>query len=270
MVVDVPDPRALLGANSVSWRMLKPWRKLGLQRNVLMQLARPEIASAVSQYSDFMQAPLPRFARTVGVLATIRHGSPEQRAAVLDRLAAAHGAVRGRTESGVAFAATEPELQWWVLACGLDTSLQVESRYIGRLTEHERARYYAEQAPVIESFGIPSSLVPPSLAAFRQWMADEVDRLAVSDDARRIADVLLDPNVVPFPRAISHVFRAVTAGLLPDRLRAAYRLDGSAARREEALLRTTIRVTRPMHGHIPGRPARRATNYLEHRLLDAA
>ena len=140
----------MFGVESLSWRLRTPLRFLGLPREILLQLARPEIANAIARNSDFESDPLARFARTIGVVATVRFGSPAEAAATLRRLRDVHAPISGRGPGGDRYVASDPALQFWVLASIVDTTLTIERRYVGALTDEQRDQYYREQFAVFD------------------------------------------------------------------------------------------------------------------------
>jgi uncharacterized protein (DUF2236 family) len=149
----------------------------------------------------------------------IGFGSPQRSRAVLDDLAAVHRQVRGRTADGRPYTAMDPELQQWVLSTLVDTVLVVERRYLGRLTERDRERYYDETRAMSEAFGIPERLVPEDLRAFRDYMGDTVAALAPDDASRDIARSLLQPGLRWVPDVAFLPLDWVTLELLPTRMR---------------------------------------------------
>jgi uncharacterized protein (DUF2236 family) len=95
--------------------------------------------------------------------------------------------------------------------------------------------------------GIPAGALPADLAAFGGYVDEMVATLAVGDDARAIAAELLRPTPGLAPAILAA--RALTAGLLPPRLRAAYGLAWGPTR--ATLLDASARVSRAVLPHIP-------------------
>ena len=248
-------------------------RYLGLPREVLLQLARPEIATAIAEHSDFESDPLARFARTIGVVATVRFGAPDEAAGTLERLRGVHRSVCGQLLDGRPYAATDDELQFWVLATIFDTTVTLERRYVGALTDDDRQRLYDEQFPVFDAFEIPRTIVPSGFVEFQTWMTDQLATLEVTDAARRIGSRVVDLAGVPVHRMIRALSRVVTADLLPSSLREAYGLKPPAPidwtiRQTQRVARPSLRATRRVKHHVPGHPGRALHGTLERWLLD--
>ncbi|HZT64469.1 MAG TPA: oxygenase MpaB family protein [Acidimicrobiales bacterium] len=226
---------ALLGPDTVSARLLgHPGLLLGGPRALLLQVAHPGVAAGVAQHSDFASDPFGRLTRTLKVMDRIAFGRPEQAAAALAGLDAVHRRVAGVRPDGVAYSADDPELVLWVHATLIDTVLRVDARYLGILDEPARRRFYEESMLLAAAFHLPE--VPGDLDAFRRYMAAALDRVEVGDDARRIAGQVIRPSfgavLGPAGSVLgllsAPLLEAVTADLLPSRLRRAYGLRRGA------------------------------------------
>jgi uncharacterized protein (DUF2236 family) len=116
----------------------------------------------------------------------------------------------------------------------IDTALLVYERFVGPLSPSDAERYYAETAIFAELFGVPASVLPPTLEAFRSYVAGAAATIEVSDEARRIARTIfaptpLTPSMV-WLAPVLLVAREVTAGLLPAPLRDQYGMAWGPAR----------------------------------------
>ncbi|HET6793316.1 MAG TPA: oxygenase MpaB family protein, partial [Acidimicrobiales bacterium] len=180
--------------------------------------------------------PFGRLVRTLRAMDRIAFGRPEQAARAMRGLDARHRRVVGVSRDGVAYSAWDPELALWVHSTLVDTSLEVDRRYLGLLSPAERAAFYEESKALGRAFGV-ADLLPPDLGAFRAYMEARVAAIEVSDDGRRIARQVLRPplgsSLGPAGAAIgvlaSPAIQAVTADLLPPRLRAAFGLPRGMA-----------------------------------------
>jgi uncharacterized protein (DUF2236 family) len=229
---------SLYGPDSVAWQLNREGvMLLGGPRALLLQLADPAVAAGVADHSGFERNPFARLVGTLDAMTAIAFGPPELARSTLGRLEALHARVTGSTPAGAPYQASDPVLQWWVLATLIDTVLAVERRYLGRLRPEERERYYAESRRMADAFGIPSILVPEDLGAFRAWMRQRVVTLEVSDQARRLARSILRPPIRFVPPPTFELLELVTVDLLPAPLRAAYGLPWDGRRR--ALLRVS-------------------------------
>ena len=225
-----PRPDALLGRGTVSARLLThPALLLGGPRAILMQVAHPKVAAGVADHSGFSSDPFGRLVRTLRTMDRIAFGSADRSARALQGLEARHRRITGTTSDGQEYSALDPALTLWVHATLVDTSLAVDGRYLGLLSRADRDRFYEESRLLAAAFRIPADLVPPDLASFRAYMGHMAGTLEVGQDARSIArHVLRPPLSGPAGGAagllVAPVLEAVTADLLPGRLRRGYRL----------------------------------------------
>ncbi len=225
---------------------------LGGGRSLLMQIAHPMVAAGVADHSDFRRDPLARLERTLEVSLGIVLGDEEHARQVLRHFHSVHVPVRGRLShdagpfpAGTPYHAHDPELKLWVHATLVDGTLRVYELFVRRLSPHERTRYYEDSRLLARYYGVPESLVPPTLEEFDAYMREmmEGDTLAVTETTREIAKEVLHPtNVWAVPRAFGPLARFVTAGLLPERLRRAYGLRWDS--RRQAVLDSLSRAIR--------------------------
>lgn len=190
---------------------------LGGGRALLMQLAHPMVARGVAEHSGFEADPWSRLVRTLQAGYTIVFGTREE----AEQTAAVVRAVHERV-TGVGYEANDPALLMWVHATLVDTALRVHARFLGPLSRHDEARYYAESMVVAEMLGVPSAAQPPDLHAFRAYVRDMVSSLEVSDEARQLAAAVLHPRTPWMAEPVFEVGRQLTVGLLPRPLREQY------------------------------------------------
>jgi uncharacterized protein (DUF2236 family) len=246
----------------------------GGARAILLQLAHPVVAAGVAEHSYFQSDPLARLRGTLDFIHAVVFGSRQEAEQSLRQLHQVHAPVQGRLPqaagrfpAGSSYTASDPEARLWVQATLVDTALIAYERFVGPLTLDERRRYYGDTLYLARRLGIPGSILPPTLEDFQRYMADMLtgDTLAVTGTTRRLAwDVLDPPNVGIVPSASVRLVRLVTAGLLPERFRAAYGLAWDVKQHMllEGLSRTT-RWVRPwapawvwQSPHLKGRLAR--------------
>jgi uncharacterized protein (DUF2236 family) len=137
---------------------------------------------------------------------------------------------RGRFPAGTRYSASDPELQLWVHATLVETSLTVYSRFVRALSADEQERYYQEMAVVARLFGTPAKVIPPTLTAFRDYfnVQMESDTITVTPPAKDVAAVILDAALPTPMRLLVPAHRLSTAALLPPRLREEYGLRWSS------------------------------------------
>jgi len=202
---------------------------LGGGRTLLMQAAHPVAFAGFFAHTGALDAPYERLHRTAQVMDAIAFGPRARAERATRRVRAMHRRVRGVLEepvgpfpAGTPYAADDPALLLWVLACLADSSLLAYERYVARLSEGEREAYWQDYRVIGNLFGLADGDMPADHAAFRAYVDDMVggDTLHVSTQARELAvRIVMRPPVPLRARPMLELFNFVTVGLLPGRLR---------------------------------------------------
>jgi uncharacterized protein (DUF2236 family) len=212
---------------------------LGGGASVLLQVAHPLVAVGVVQHSDYRRNLWRRLGRTLRALYLITYGTKAEAERAVDAVQTIHASVHGKTDAelgrfpaGTAYSASDPELMLWVHATLVEASLCAYQRFVQTLSSEEQERYYQEMALVARLFGTPASVIPRSLAEFRDYFAAQVagETITVTAPAREVAAVILDAPLPAPMRLLVPAHRLATAGLLPRRLRHEYGLRWSSLR----------------------------------------
>ncbi len=222
-------------------------------RALLMQLAHPKVAAGVAEHSHFKEDPLGRLHRTMTMMWSIVFDELPKAQAALDQVNRIHGRVRGVVEAtepgprGTPYDASDPELLLWVHATLIDSAVLAYDLFVKSLTPEEKSNYYIDTKKLARLFEIPEKVLPASLGDFDDYMERMLagQGIAVGPTARSLAKDILYPRPWALKPA-SPLFRLITAGLLPQRLRQAYGLDWNE-RREKSfwLLARGIRKSLP-------------------------
>src|SRR4029453_5374742 len=119
----------------------------------------------------------------------------------------------------------EVDLLLWVHATLVDSALIAYDCFVEQMSLQEKHRYYENSKKLAHLFDIPQTVLPDSLADFESYMERMTtgDEIAVGPSARQLAQEILYPTPWVL-RPLAPVFRLITAGLLPARLRDAYSL----------------------------------------------
>ena len=216
----------IFGPDSLTWRVDREAAIfLGAGRALLLQLAHPWVAAAISEHSRTFADPVGRFHRTFNITFTMVFGTLDQALAASRRLHRRHAAVTGilpqaagRFEAGSAYSANEVSALRWVHATLVETALQTHDLVLPVLTNSEREQYWAEAKLYAALFGIRPADLPAdwtSFAAYTEAMAQS-DSLAVSPAARDIAEQIFSGRGTGL--RVPRWYRALTAHLLPERL----------------------------------------------------
>jgi uncharacterized protein (DUF2236 family) len=246
-------PDYMFGPDSMMWKINRESvLLLGGRAALLMQLAHPLVAAGVADHSDFRAEPLKRLRRTLEATTAVVFGDVRAAKASVDRINAVHASVSGTAPGGRPYSALDPDLLLWVHCTLTDAAVKVYESCFGELEADEAKRYYEETKIFAGLFGIPESIVPPSLEAMREWMTQKIvtGEVAVGDQARELAEPILRPlRIVPFRLARSSSF--VTASLLPEAIREGYGLK--VGRAGQALLTVAGRTSRAVLPRVPSK-----------------
>ena len=216
---------------------------LGGGRALLLQVAHPLVAAGVADHSTFASRRFQRMVRTLRPMHTIVFGTAEQAARSAEHVAHRHKRVVGQ-----GYSASDPELQAWVLATLIETTLTMRARFIGPLRPPLEDAYYRDALRAADVLGVPRGSLPGDLAGFRAYFAGMLNTLEVTDTARAIAADLFATR--PFVTAPAFLgLRWLTAGLLPAAVRDQYGYGWS--RWSETVLSSAAGVSRVVWPRLP-------------------
>jgi uncharacterized protein (DUF2236 family) len=166
-----------------------------------------------------------------------------------------HGAVEedvGRYARGHRYSAHDEGALLWVFATLVETSVMAFEVGYGELPLADKEGYYRECRSFARLFGLRDEILPPDWHAFTTYFARMVegDELAVGRPAREIATFLLSARGAPLS-PVMRVYAAITAGMLPPKLREAYGLRFSRA--DALAYEASLGALRRTWAHLPAR-----------------
>jgi uncharacterized protein (DUF2236 family) len=232
--------------DSMIWRVDREMVLLAAGgRALLMQLAHPKVAAGVAEHSHFKGDPLGRLYRTMSTMWSVGFDETALARAALKRVRNVHRRVQGTVPAAEPLAAGTPydavdiELLLWVHATLIDSALFAYDTFVRPLAAEEKSRYYHDSKKLAYLFEIPETLVPRSLADFNGYMERMLvgGEIAVGPAALALAEEILYPSPWILKPA-SPLFRLITAGSLPERLRDAYGLTWSEPKEKTLCLIT--------------------------------
>ena len=210
------------------------------QRALLMQAAHPVAFVGFFAHTGSLDEPYERLARTAQVMDTIGFGTKTDADRVTRRVRAMHRRVRGVTEepvgrfpAGTPFAADDPDLLLWILACLVDSALVVYAKYVRTMSSAERERYWQDYRVIGRLFGLRDADMPASIREFDAYMCGMLGGgdLVVTPAARELAiQIVLRPPVPIAARPLLELANQITVGLLPRDIRRQYGLRWDPAR----------------------------------------
>jgi uncharacterized protein (DUF2236 family) len=217
----------IFGADSVTWRINRESALfLGAGRAALLQLAHPWVAAALDQHSSLLARPIARFHNTFRVVFTMIFGTSEQAFAAARALYQLHTKITGEVPESVAgyakgsrYEALQVPALRWVYATLIESAVFAYEAVFPRLSDEERARYYAESKVLARLFGLPSAALPEDWDRFKAYVAEmsASQALGVSGRARYMGQRIMagSGSWIHIPRW----YQALTAEWLPQRFR---------------------------------------------------
>jgi uncharacterized protein (DUF2236 family) len=223
-------------------------------RALLMQLAHPKVAAGVATHSRFKEDPLGRLYRTMRRMWSIVFDEESQAREALCQVETVHKRVRGRvsqeepSHAGAPYDASDQELLFWVHATLIDSAMVAYDLFVAPLDPAERAEYYDDSKTLAVLFGIHEANIPSSVEDFDNYMNEALTDggIVPGPTARSLAADVLYPTPWVLKPA-SPLFRLITAGLLPERLRDGYGLEWNERKQKKLLwLAGVIRALVPV------------------------
>ena len=249
----------IFGPRSITWQVNREAAIfLGAGRALLLQLAHPWVAAAVEQHSNTFANPIGRFHRTFSTVFTMVFGTLDQSLDAARRLHRRHAAIKGMLQSaagpfpaGSSYCANEVSALRWVHATLSETALMAYALVLPALTREQRELYYAESRLFAALFGIPRQCLSPDWTTFSAYTEamTRSNTLAITDPARVMAHRLLAGADTWLP--IPAWYKALTAALLPPRLRDAFALRYDEA--EQGEVQQLIARARRLYPLLPSR-----------------
>lgn len=250
---DAAGPVAgVFGPSSVTWRIdREAVIFLGAGRALLLQLAHPWVAAAIAEHSRTLADPIGRFHRTFDIVFAMVFGSLDRALLSSRQLHRRHTMIVGQMPETVGpFAAGSrycandiPSLRW-VHATLVESALMAHDLVLPPLAAEERERHWTESRLFGALFGLTADDLPAEWSGFVAYNAAmaQSETLTVSAAAREIATQIFD-GARPWLRP-PRWYRALTASLLPERLRDGFGLvlDERDVRAADNALRWIRRV----------------------------
>jgi uncharacterized protein (DUF2236 family) len=249
----------VFGSGSLTWHVDREAAIfLGAGRALLLQLAHPWVAAAIEQHSNALADPIGRFHRTFSTVFSMVFGSLDQSFGAARRLHRRHSMITGQLPSaagpfpaGLTYCANAIPALTWVHATLVDTAVIAYELLLPPLNIEQRERYYRESRIFAGLFGIPDETLPRDWTAFSAYTTAMMhsETLTVTDRARTIGRQLI--GGMESWVLVPSVYQALTAALLPRRIREAFGFSFKAADLQAA--RQFITRLRPVYLHMPAR-----------------
>jgi uncharacterized protein (DUF2236 family) len=208
----------------------------------LLQTAHPKVAQGVYDHSYTARDPLRRLEHTMGWVYAVACGTREEAEQVSAMVRRLHDRV-----TGPGYRATDPELQVWVAATLFAVSVQAyELIFRHHFTGAELEVHYQQSKIFATILGCPEEALPASYPDFREYYADMLNTLKISDASKAIADQVLYPDLPKVFGPGLMAIRLITAGLTPEPIREQYGWTWNRSRQARfRLLMSTLSLVYP-------------------------
>jgi uncharacterized protein (DUF2236 family) len=221
--IDFSQPsgeRALLSADSVSWRVFKNplalW--IGGVAAVILELAEPSIRAAIWDHSAFRADPLGRLRRTGMAAMVTVYGPRSVSQAMIAGVVRMHATINGTDAAGKAYSANDPRLLNWVQATTAFGFGESYHRYVGALTNSEFDQLYGEAASVSRMYGALAA--PQTRAQIDAFIGEMRADLRSSDSIFQFLRIMNQAPVLPQPlRRLQPMLVRAAVDLVPDSIR---------------------------------------------------
>lgn len=206
---------ALFSPDSVSWRVMKNPVALvvGGLAAVILELAEPRVRTGVWEHTTFRRDPETRMRRTGFAAWTTIYAPEDVARRMIAGVARAHDRVEGRTPSGVAYRAGDPELLTWVHATAAYGFSEAYHRYVRALPPDEMDRFYGEGAPAAALYGVDKP--PSSRAELDAVFAAMAPKLEASDIVFEFFTIVRAVPILPI-KAVQRLMVRGAVSMTPD------------------------------------------------------
>jgi uncharacterized protein (DUF2236 family) len=246
------------GPQSKSWQVnATVINFLGAGRAILLQLAHPYVAYAIAEHSTTVSDVRSRFRSTFENVYQMTFGTRSDALASARQVHAVHARIHGvipeaagRFEAGHRYHGNDPGALLWVHTTLIHTAGQVQELTGAVRSLADKEELYEQSKRFALLFGLGPDLVPETLEDFNRYFDDQIqgDTLTVSPPALEMADFILQAPT-PSLEPVFTTYRALTASLLPERIRVAYGL--SFGRKERVLAALVMQSARRVGPRLP-------------------
>jgi uncharacterized protein (DUF2236 family) len=239
-----PDVSLPFGPGSIVRAVVaNPVTSLLVQRVLVMDIAHPKVAAAVSHHSDFRTRPLTRAFATADAALRLVFGGEDVARGAARQVYGVHDRVHGDDPTEVAsrrqpadvarYTAHDAALLTWVWATLVEAAELAFTRWVRPFSDEEALRFYNEMRAFARFFGIPENHLPPDRRAGASYLDSMLghDWMGSSGESRQLARHILWFRHRNVPPPVVRVERALALATLDERLSRRLGLDAAVQER---------------------------------------
>jgi uncharacterized protein (DUF2236 family) len=187
-----------------------------------------------SNHTKAKQVPFERLKRTAEMFEKVFFGTQAEADAVVNKVNKLHSRVAGSLKqdvgpytAGTAYAAFDPEMMLWTIACMADSAITLYETTVKKLDESQRDGFWQDYIRVGELFGMPTDVAPQSYAEFRKYFDERLasEQMHLTESAKFMGkQVCFHPPVPGAAKPVLEVSNLLILGTLPENVRELYGL----------------------------------------------
>lgn len=154
---------------------------LGGPTAAVLQVAHPKVARGVAEHSRFRSNAYTRLTRTLDAVYAISFGTDKEVLRVANMVHKIHQRVQNDITQP-AYSALDDDLQMWVLATLVAGATFCYERFIGPLTDGEKAAYLRDMRVWGEFFGVPRTYGPQTWPEFQEYYNEMITGPVLGSD----------------------------------------------------------------------------------------
>lgn len=250
--LEPPGEPGIVAPGSIGWRVFgnPVSMAVGGVAAVVLELGEPRVRAGVWDHSSFRTDPAGRIRRTAYGAMLTTFAAASRFAGYAKRVNAIHAAIKGSSDDGRPYMASDPELLRWVQATAAFGFLEAYSALVRPLPPLERDLFYAEAAVGARFYEVTEPA--ENEVAMQALLAATVPRLTPSPVLGEFLAIMRKAPILPGPaRRLQPALVRAALGLIGPEALAAMKLNGEARwtagerRWWQRLARVAERVPRP-------------------------